>query len=98
MYFAIMAEDVAESLPLRRAVRPAHLQRLQTLQEEGRLLLAGPFPILQDGVPSTHFSGSLVVADFDSFEACQAWANADPYVTAGVYAQVIIKPFKPVLP
>ncbi|MBF0463000.1 MAG: YciI family protein [Magnetococcales bacterium] len=98
MYFAIMGEDAADSLPLRLAVRPAHLQRLEQLQAEGRLLLAGPFPVLQDGVLLPAMSGSLIVADFDSFEACQVWANADPYMAAGVYAQVIIKPFKKVFP
>ncbi len=98
MYFAILGEDVANSLPLRLAVRPAHLQRLEHLKAEGRLLLAGPFPILQDSELLTTFSGSLIVADFDSFDACQTWANADPYVTAGVYAQVTIKPFKKILP
>ncbi|MEO5364335.1 MAG: YciI family protein [Magnetococcus sp. DMHC-8] len=98
MYFAIMGEDVADSLPLRLAVRPAHLQRLERLNAEGRLLLAGPFPILHNSELLTAFSGSLVVAEFDSLEECQAWANADPYVAAGVYARVTIKPFKKVLP
>ncbi|MBF0184081.1 MAG: YciI family protein [Magnetococcales bacterium] len=98
MYFAIIGQDVAESLPLRLSVRPAHLQRLEQLKAEGRLLLAGPFPEMQDGELSTGFSGSLIVADFPSWEACQTWANADPYVAAGVYAGVTIKPFKLVLP
>lgn len=98
MYFAIIGEDITESLPLRLAVRPAHLHRLETLHAEGRLLLAGPFPVLQNSELLTGFTGSLIVADFDSLEACQAWVNADPYVTAGVYARVTIKPFKKVLP
>lgn len=98
MYFTIIGEDVADSLPLRLAVRPAHLKRLETLNSEGRLLLAGPFPVLQENTAPTTFSGSLIVADFDSLEACQQWANADPYVAAGVYAQVTIKPFKKVFP
>ncbi|MBF0097790.1 MAG: YciI family protein [Magnetococcales bacterium] len=98
MYFAIIGEDVTDSLSLRLAARPAHLQRLEQLKTEGRLLLAGPFPVLHDDASLTSFSGSLIVADFGSLEACQAWANADPYVAAGVYSQVTIKPFKPVLP
>lgn len=98
MYFAIISEDVANSLPLRLAVRPAHLKRLEELNREGRLLLAGPFPVSPENTTSTSFSGSLIVADFDSLATCQEWANADPYVTAGVYAQVTIKPFKKVLP
>ncbi|MEO5353956.1 MAG: YciI family protein [Magnetococcus sp. XQGC-1] len=98
MLFAIIGEDVPESLPLRLAARPAHLHRLEALQAEGRLLLAGPFPSLQNSELLTGFTGSLIVADFDSLEACQAWINADPFVAAGVYAQVTIKPFKKVLP
>lgn len=98
MYFAIISEDVTDSLPLRLAVRPAHLERLETLNREGRLLLAGPFPIVSESTTPTSFSGSLIVADFDSLATCQEWANADPYVMAGVYAQVTIKPFKKVLP
>ncbi|MEO5333463.1 MAG: YciI family protein [Magnetococcus sp. YQC-5] len=99
MYFAIISEDVKESLPLRLAVRPSHLQRLEVLQQENRLLLAGPFPLTTEGQEGpVGFSGSLIVADFDSLSACQAWADADPYVAAGVYAKVTIKPFKKVFP
>lgn len=96
MYFAIIGEDVKESLPLRLAVRPTHLQRLEILQQENRLLIAGPFP--DTNPPQTGFTGSLIVADFNSEEDCQTWANADPYVLAGVYAKVTIKPFKKVFP
>ncbi|WP_130472482.1 YciI family protein [Candidatus Magnetaquicoccus inordinatus] len=98
MYFAIIGEDVPDSLPLRLAVRPAHLQRLEQLNAEGRLLLAGPFPVMHNGELLANYSGSLIVADFASLEACQEWANADPYLSAGVYAQITIKPFKRVLP
>lgn len=97
MYFAIIGEDVKESLSLRLSVRPSHLQRLEVLQQENRLLLAGPFPITSDDQKgAVGFTGSLIVADFDSLSACQAWADADPYVAAGVYAKVTIKPFKKV--
>ncbi|MEO5341110.1 MAG: YciI family protein [Magnetococcus sp. MYC-9] len=96
MLFAIVGEDVAESLSIRLAVRPLHLQRLEQLQAEGRLLLAGPFPLLEQGSFSNACSGSLIVAEFDSLEACQQWADADPYVAAGVYASVVVKPFKKV--
>lgn len=94
MHYAIISEDVPDSLPLRKQARPHHLERLETLKAQGRLLLAGPHPIEgEDG-----FSGSLVVAEFDSLEQAKAWAEADPYVAAGVYAEVIVKPFKKVLP
>ena len=93
-YFAIISEDVPNSLPLRQKARPMHLERLNTLDAENRLLLAGPHPLPeQEG-----FSGSLVVAAFDDLETAQVWADADPYVTAGVYAKVNVKPFKKVLP
>ncbi len=99
MYFAIISQDVENSLPRRKTARPAHLQRLQELKDQGRLLLAGPFPILDDGTSGEPgFSGSLVVADFPNQESCQQWADADPYVEAGVYAGVTVKPFKKVLP
>ncbi len=99
LYYAIIGEDVPDSLPLRQAARPAHLARLQTLQDEGRLLLAGPFPAIDSPDPGpAGFSGSLIVAAFDSLEAAQAWAEADPYVAAGVYTRVSVKPFKKVLP
>ncbi|MBE0511296.1 MAG: YciI family protein [Chromatiales bacterium] len=99
MFYAIISEDVANSLPLRQSARPAHIARLQQLKEQGRLLLAGPHPAIDcDDPGDAGFCGSLVVAEFPSLEAAQAWADADPYVTAGVYARVSVKPFKKVLP
>ena len=99
MYFAIISQDVPNSLPLRQSVRPNHLKRLHTLHNEGRLLLAGPFPASAENTPKqAGFTGSLIVADFTSQEECQTWADADPYVTAGVYAQITVKPFKKVFP
>lgn len=99
MWYAIMGEDVPASLDKRMASRPAHLERLNALQAEGRLLLAGPFPAIDGLDPGpAGFSGSLIVAEFDSLEAAQAWADADPYVAAGVYARVGVKPFKKVFP
>lgn len=99
MFYAIISEDVPSSLPLRATARPAHIERLQQLKHEGRLLLAGPHPAVDSNDPGeAGFTGSLVVAEFSSLEAAQAWADADPYVAAGVYAQVTVKPFKKVLP
>jgi len=99
MLYAIFGQDVNDSLPLRQSARPAHLQRLDTLQAEGRLLLAGPFPGVDANDPgAAGFSGSLIVAEFDSLSAAKAWADADPYVAAGVYAQVEVRPFKQVFP
>lgn len=99
MLYAIVAEDVPNSLDKRLSARPAHLQRLTQLQDEGRLLLAGPFPSIDSNDPGpAGFSGSLIVAEFVSLSAAQAWADADPYVTAGVYANVSVKPFKKVFP
>lgn len=99
MWYAIISTDVNDSLPLRMAARPVHLERLKTLQNEGRLHLAGPFPAIDSLDPGpAGFSGSLIVAEFDSLEAAKVWADDDPYVVAGVYAQVIVKPFKKVLP
>lgn len=99
LFYAILGEDAANSLESRLAARPAHLHRLEQLRAEGRLLLAGPFPAIDSPDPGpAGYSGSLVVAAFDSLEAAQAWADADPYVAAGVYAQVSVKPFKRVLP
>lgn len=99
MFYAIVGHDVPDSLPKRVAVRSAHLDRLQALQHAGRLLLAGPFPAVDatDSGPAG-FSGSLIVAEFDSLADARTWADADPYVAAGVYASVDIKPFKKVLP
>jgi uncharacterized protein YciI len=99
MFYAIVGQDVPDSLNQRLAARPAHLERLQALQQAGRLLLAGPFPAIDSNDPgAAGFSGSLIVADFDSLADAQAWADADPYVAAGVYAGVSVKPFKKVLP
>lgn len=99
MYYAIISEDVDNSLPLRQTAGPAHVQRLQQLKAEGRLLVAGPHPAIDTDDPGdAGFSGSLVVAEFDSLDAAQAWADSDPYVDAGVYQKVTVKPFKVVLP
>ena len=99
MLYVINGEDVPNSLEKRLAVRPEHVARLQKLQEEGRLILAGPYPAIDSIDPgSAGFSGSLIVAEFESLEAAQAWANADPYAITGVYAKVTVKPFKKVLP
>ena len=99
MWYAIISEDVANSLPLRKEARPAHIERLKQLVNEGRLLIAGPHPAIDADDPGeAGFTGSLVVADFESLEAAQAWADADPYLAAGVYASVTVKPFKRVLP
>lgn len=99
MLYAITGEDVAGSLDKRLAARPAHLERLNALRDQGRLLLAGPFPAIDSLDPGpAGFSGSLIVAEFESLAVAQQWAEADPYVTAGVYAKVIVKPFKKVLP
>jgi uncharacterized protein YciI len=97
--YAIISEDIENSLELRKATRPAHLARLETLKDEGRLLIAGPHPAIDSDDPGeAGFSGSLVVAEFTSLAAAQDWANADPYLEAGVYANVTVKPFKKVLP
>ncbi len=99
MWYAIMGEDAPASLDKRLAARPAHLERLHTLQAAGRLLLAGPFPAIDSSDPgAAGFSGSLIVAEFDSLDDARTWADADPYVAAGVYAKVSVKPFKKVLP
>ena len=95
MWYAIVSEDVSDSLRLRQSVRPAHLARLEALQAEGRLLVAGPTPAIESEDPGeAGFTGSVVIADFESLDAAKAWADADPYVDAGVYAQVSVKPFK----
>ena len=99
MYYAIISEDVEDSLPLRTRARPAHIDRLNQLKNEGRLLVAGPHPALDTPEPGdAGFTGSLVIAEFDSLEAARSWADADPYVEACVYRQVTVKPFKAVLP
>ena len=95
MWYLIYAEDVADSLSLRQSARPAHLERLQTLRDAGRLLLAGPNPAIDSEDPgSAGFTGSTVIAAFDSLADAQAWAKSDPYVEAGVYANVSVKPLK----
>ena len=99
MLYAIVGQDVPDSIDRRLAARPAHLERLQGLQQAGRLLLAGPFPAIDSNDPgAAGFSGSLIVAEFDTLADAQAWAEADPYLAAGVYADVSVKPFKKVLP
>jgi hypothetical protein len=99
MLYAIIAQDVENSLENRLKARPDHLKRLEALQSEGRLVLAGPHPAIDSEDPGENgFSGSLVVAEFDSLNDAQAWAEQDPYVTAGVYGQVTVKPFKKVFP
>ncbi len=99
MWYMIHARDIPGSLEKRLAARPRHLERLERLQAEGRLLLAGPLPAIDGEDPGpAGFTGSLVVAEFESLEAARAWADADPYVEAGVYAEVEINPFKKVFP
>lgn len=99
MLYAIIASDVHDSLEKRLAARPAHIERLQQLQAQGRVVLAGPHPAVDSTDPgAAGFTGSLIVAEFDSLAAAQAWADADPYITAGVYENVVVKPFKQVLP
>ncbi|HRH80011.1 MAG TPA: YciI family protein [Thiobacillaceae bacterium] len=95
MFYVIQGTDVPDSLDRRLSTRPAHLARLQALRDEGRLLLAGPFPAIDSADPGpAGFSGSLIVAAFESLDDARAWADADPYVAAGVYAGVTVKPFK----
>lgn len=99
MLYAIIGEDRPGTLDQRMAARPAHLERLQALQAEARLILAGPCPAIDSPDPGpAGFSGSIIVAEFASLEAARAWADADPYVAAGVYEKVTVKPFKKVLP
>ncbi len=99
MLYAIISEDVEDSLKKRLATRPAHLQRLEDLQNQGRLVLAGPHPAVDAENPGeAGFTGSLIIAEFDSLQLARQWANADPYLEAGVYATVIVKPFKQVFP
>lgn len=97
MWYVIFSQDVENSLEKRLSVRPQHLERLQTLQDEGRLLTAGPMPAIDSDNPGdAGFTGSTVIAEFESIAAAQQWADADPYIEAGVYANVIVKPFKKV--
>ena len=99
MWYAIISQDVEDSLPLRKIHRPAHLARLQQLDAEGRLLIAGPHPGADSEDPGdAGFTGSLVVAQFGSLQAAQEWADQDPYLLNGIYADVTVKPFLKVLP
>lgn len=97
MYYAIISEDVADSLARRKGARPDHIARLRALRDQGRLLTAGPHPAIDSAEPGPNgFSGSLVIAEFDSLEDAERWAEADPYCAAGVYARMLVKPYKKV--
>lgn len=99
MLYVIFSQDVENSLSLRQHARPAHIARLQQLNQQGQLVVAGPMPAIDSEDPAdAGFTGSTIIAEFDSLEAAQNWANADPYMAAGVYKKVIVKPFKKVLP
>jgi len=99
MFYAIIAADKPDSLQQRLASRPAHIERLKALQEQGRLLLSGPHPAIDSEDPGeAGFTGSLIVAEFSDLESARTWAKEDPYVQAGVYQDVIVKPFRKVLP
>lgn len=99
MFYAIISQDVKDSLEKRKKVRDAHIARLQELQNEGRILIAGPHPAIDSEDPGpAGFTGSLIVAEFESLEEAQSWADADPYIEAGVYEKVLVKPFKKVFP
>ncbi len=99
MLYAVISQDVAHSTEKRMSARPAHVERLNALKDEGRLILAGPHPAIDSPDPgSAGFTGSLIVAEFDSLAAAQAWADTDPYIVAGVYESVVVKPFNKVLP
>ncbi|MFQ5469418.1 MAG: YciI family protein [Gammaproteobacteria bacterium] len=99
MIYSIISEDKPDSFPLRKANRPAHLARLTVLRQQGRLILAGPNPAIDSEDPGTlGFTGSIIVAEFNSLDEAEKWANDDPYVHAGVYETVTIKPFRKVLP
>ncbi|KAF3982382.1 MAG: YciI family protein [Methylococcales symbiont of Hymedesmia sp. n. MRB-2018] len=99
MLYAILSEDVPDSLEKRKSVRPAHLKRLQELQDVGKLIIAGPHPAIDSNTPAeAGFTGSLVIAEFADLRAAQQWADVDPYVEAGIYAKVSVKPFKQTFP
>jgi len=99
MLYALISQDAADTLEKRMAARPEHVKRLEQLRDEGRLILAGPHPAIDCDDPGpAGFTGSLVVAEFDSLEDARHWGNADPYLAAGVYEQLTVKPFKKVLP
>ncbi len=99
MFYAIISQDVENSLEKRKSARTDHIARLQALQDEGRLLIAGPHPKIDSEDPGpAGFTGSLIVAEFESLEEAQKWADDDPYIAAGVYKNVMVKPFKKVFP
>jgi len=99
MLYAIISDDVEDSLPRRKVARPDHLKRLEELQAQGRVIIGGPHPAIDSEDPgAAGFTGSLLIAEFNSLEEAQAWADDDPYVKEGVYARSIVKPFKQVLP
>jgi len=99
MLYAIISQDVENSLEKRMLVRPSHIERLNILKDEGRLIIAGPHPAIDNNEPGeAGFTGSLVIAEFDSLEDAQAWADKDPYLESGAYESVVVKPFKKVLP
>ena len=99
MFYAIIAQDIENSLSKRMEARPYHVARLNELKDEGRLILAGPHPSIAVSEPGeAGFSGSLIVAEFDDLQKAREWADADPYVAAGVYSSVVVKPFNKVLP
>jgi uncharacterized protein len=99
MLYVIYSEDVENSLPLRKQTRPAHLARIQTLVDQGRVMVAGPCPAIDSEDPGeAGFTGSVVIAEFANLEEAQTWADTDPYMLAGVYARMVVKPFKKVLP
>ena len=99
MLYAIISQDVKDSLEKRKIARPEHVARLNQLKDEGRLIIAGPHPAIDNEDPGdAGFTGSLVVAEFEDLMAAQSWADADPYVSAGVYSSVVVKPFNKVLP
>lgn len=99
MLYAIISEDVQNSLPLRLPARPQHLERLKQLKLEGRLVLAGPFPVIvSENSGEAGFTGSLIVASFDSLDEAEQWAESDPYKAAGVYHNIVVKPFNKVFP
>ncbi len=99
MLYAIISTDVENSLPLRKTVRTKHLERIQQLQDQGRLFVAGPHPAVDSEDPGDNgFTGSLIIAEFKSLDEAKQWADDDPYIEAGVYSNVIVKPFKKVMP
>ncbi len=99
MLYAIISEDYPNSLEKRKAARPHHLARLEALKAQGRLFVAGPHPAIDSKDPGNNgFTGSLVIAEFDSLDEAKTWANADPYVAANIYQSVVVKPFNKVLP